>query len=98
MNNLFIVASGLEGLRTTLVDNWLGPAYLIVVAAMSIVFIKDREFRKLGAYFAIATIVAVLIYSTNALFGSNGSLKGTAEEVIKTIQTALPTSIMRLLR
>lgn len=91
--SLLVLGAGLSELYSTLVNDWLGPAYLITLAVFAIMFLKDREFRKLLSYVAIATIVAVLIFAGNALFGSNGSItraaKNTATKVSNIVRLPL---------
>ena len=80
--NLFF-AEGLMTLYEKFVDNWLGPIYLITVAIFSVVFLKDRKFRELFSFIAIATIVAILIFFTKTFFSKEGkittSVKSAAE-------------------
>ena len=45
--NTIVFAAGIGNLVSSIIDNWLGPAFLLFVAACAITFIKDREFRKL---------------------------------------------------
>lgn len=71
--NLFF-AKGIGNLYKELVENWLGPIYLIAVAIFAIVFLKDRKFRELFSFIAIATIVALLIFFTKELFGQKEGL------------------------
>lgn len=84
LNSLYL-AKGLSGLYDTLVSNWIGPAYLIGVAAFAIIFLKDREFRKLFAFLAIAAIVGILIFFTKDLFDKGGSFTKTVGETAKKV-------------
>lgn len=83
MNLLYAAGKGLDGLYTEFINNWLGPIYLIAVAVFSVVFLKDRKFRELFSFIAIATVVALLIFFTKDFFGSKGkvttNIKGAAE-------------------
>ena len=54
--NTIVFAAGIGNLVSNIIDNWLGPAFLLFVAACAITFIKDREFRKLFSYVGIATV------------------------------------------
>lgn len=86
MNNL-VVATGLQNLQTQFIQNWIGPAFLICVAFFAIMFIKEREFRKLASFVVIAAIVALLIYGGPKLFGESGKLKKAAEDIVDTVNT-----------
>lgn len=81
---IFALTGGLEALRKTVVTDWLGPAYLLGVAVMAIIFLKDREFRKLGAFIVIAGVVGALIFAAPELFGKDkGVTKGVTNAVKK---------------
>lgn len=90
MFNYFILA-GLDGLRSTLVQQWIGPAALIVIAFCAIKFLIDRNFRMLASFIVIGAIVAVLIYGTDTFFGQNGTLKKAVEDGAKQVQVISPT-------
>ena len=77
---------GLQDLQDTIINNWLGPVFIVAVAAFAIVFIKDRAWMKLLGFVGIAAIVGVLIFAGDAFFGDEGSLKGTAEGLAEDIK------------
>ena len=77
--NLFF-AEGLMTLYEKFVENWLGPIYLITVAIFSVVFLKDRKFRELFSFIAIATIVAVLIFFTKEFFSKQGKITSAVQK------------------
>lgn len=83
--NTIVFAAGIGNLVSNIIDNWLGPAFLLFVAACAITFIKDREFRKLFSYVGIATVVALLIYAGNWLFGKDGKLKKVGENIVEQV-------------
>lgn len=87
----YLILAGLDGLRSTLVQQWIGPAALIVIAACAIKFLIDRNFRMLASFVVIGAIVAVLIYGTDTFFGQNGTLKKAVEEGAKQVQVISPT-------
>ena len=74
MNMLLASAAnaGLGDLQKTLVSNWIGPAFFIVVAGFAIKFIVSRQFRELAGFLGIAAIVALLIFNAGGLFGTDG--------------------------
>lgn len=81
MDNLltFFATAGLGTLQSNLVSNWIGPAFLIVVAGLAIKFIISRQFRELAGFLAIAAVVGLLIFNAGGLFGSNGIFKNIAD-------------------
>mgnify|MGYP001060963827 CR=1 FL=1 len=91
MNSLVLLA-GLAGLQNTLVQNWIGPAFLIVIAALAIKFMIQRQFRELAGFLAIGAVVALLIYGTDSLFGENGIFKGIADAFANALNSDVNSS------
>ena len=87
----YLILAGLDTLRSTLVQQWIGPAALLVIAALSIKFLIDRNFRMLASFVIIGAIVAVLIYGTDLFFGQNVTFKKAVEEGAKQVQVISPT-------
>lgn len=80
MNLLYLAqGAGLGELQRNLVSNWIGPAFLIIVAGFAIKFIISRQFRELAGFLGIAALVALLVFSPEFLFGENGLFKSIAE-------------------
>ena len=79
------VHAGLGELSQNIIDNWIGPIFLVAIAAFAIVFIKDRAWMKLIGFVGIAAIVGVLIFAGDTFFGENGSLQGGAKDAGKSI-------------
>lgn len=69
---MFLGSAGLGDLQKTLVSNWIGPAFFIVVAGFAIKFIISRQFRELAGFLGIATVVGLLIFYSSGLFGTDG--------------------------
>lgn len=80
-----IFLSGLTEIYTDLTSNWIGPTFLIAVAAFSIYFIKNRQFRELGGFLAISAIVGVLVYAGSSLFGSGGTATKATSNLAKKV-------------
>lgn len=72
--NSIILTGGLSGLQSVLVQNWIGPVFLIIIAGLSVKFMMQRQFRELAGFLVIGAIVGVLIYGTGTLFGADGLL------------------------
>lgn len=85
MSQMISIYAGLGDLSENIISNWLGPIFLVAVAAFAIIFIKDRAWMKLIGFVGIAAIVGVLIFAGDTFFGENGSLKGVAEDAGKSI-------------
>lgn len=81
MNLLLLLLAGTGGLgtvQTNLVNNWIGPAFLIVVAGFAIKFLISRQFRELAGFLGIAAIVALLVFNAGDLFGETGIFRKIA--------------------
>jgi hypothetical protein len=80
-----IVGAGLTNLWESVRDNWIGPLFLAAVAIGAFMFIRSQQITKLIMFLVVASIVGVLIFFGDSLFGSNGALskmfKGTANSV-----------------
>lgn len=73
MNNMLMLGdAGLGTLQKSLVSNWIGPAFFIIVAGFAIKFIISRQFRELAGFLGIAAVVALLVFNANGLFGTGG--------------------------
>lgn len=81
MTNLFLY-NGLKAVSDNIIDNWIGPAFFIGVAFFAIIFIKDREFRKLLAFLAIAAIVGALIFFGREFFKKEGKVTTTVKNTV----------------
>lgn len=80
-----ILFAGLEGIVDEAIGNWLGPAFILGVAAFAIMFIKDRRWMQLVTFIAMAAIVGVLIFAGDSFFGQDKVFTKEAERVGKTL-------------
>lgn len=74
LNNLsfMVLDTGIGGKVGKIIGGYIGPVFIVVVAVIGVLLAKEREFRKLAAFFGIAAIVGVLIFKGNDLFGGGG--------------------------
>jgi len=79
MFQMLMPMAGLQGLKDSIINNWLGPVFIAGVAAFALLFIKDRSWTKLLGFVGIAAIVGVLIFSGDALFGNDKGLQKVAK-------------------
>lgn len=82
---MVVANQGLAGVQNNLVSNWVGPAFLIVVAVIAVKFVVSRQFRELAGFLAIAAIVALLVFNADSLFGSEGIFKNIADSFARLI-------------
>lgn len=80
-----IHAQGLSGFTTTVIDNWLGPVFILGIAAFAIMFIKNRQWTQLISFVGIAAVVGVLIFAGASFFGKDGNLTTAAEDVGRSV-------------
>lgn len=80
-----IVAKGLGGLQKDAIKYWIGPVFILAVAGMSIVFLKDRAWMKLISFLGIAAIVGILVFNGSDWFGDTGKLKDAAKSAGDTV-------------
>jgi hypothetical protein len=71
-----IMASGLSGLASSLIKNWIGPVFLVIVAVTAFGFIRSQAWTKLIAFVGIAALVGALIFFGSDLFGQGGVISG----------------------
>lgn len=84
--SMLLANAGLGALQRTLVSNWIGPAFFIIVAAVAIKFIVSRQFRELAGFLGIAAIAALLIFNASGLFGTNGVFYKIANSFSKALE------------
>lgn len=73
--------SGLKSVTDEALQNWIRPVFLVGVAVVAIIFIKDRAWMKLISFLGIAAIVGTIVFFGDSLFGSGGSLSGVGKRV-----------------
>lgn len=67
-----LLSGGVTALMDWLLSSWIGPIFFVVVAAVSITFLINRQFRMLWQFVAIAAVIGLLIFAGPWLFGSDG--------------------------
>lgn len=76
-------ASGFSQLKDSFINNWLGPIFILVVAAIAIKFVISRQFRELAGFLAIAAVVGLLVFAGDSIFGKSGYLSKMADGIGK---------------
>lgn len=72
--------AGLGGVTDMAINDWIAPAFFLVVAGFAIKFVIQRQFRELAAFLVIAAIVGLLIFNGDGLFGEGGIFYGVANK------------------
>lgn len=78
MSTLILLNGGLNPIYLKLVQNWIGPLFLLIIAGLSLKFMISRQFRELAGFLAIGAVVAIMIYGTGSIFGPDGLLTNIA--------------------
>ncbi len=79
------LGAGLSGLSDKLVNEWIGPIYIVIVAVVAITLLLKKEIRALVAFLVVAVICGLLVYFGKDLFGSGGKLTKSAKDAASTI-------------
>lgn len=91
-----IFAQGLSGLTSSLITNWIGPAFLLVIAGIAIVLAIRRQLMAFLSFALVGVLAAIFIYGGAALFGENGSLTKVGKDVAKEVNVVQPLDITEL--
>lgn len=90
MNTLYTITTAtyiadLSGVWSALVSHYIGPAIIIIVGAMSVMYLVKHQIRPMLVYLALAIIVAITIYAAPALLGQNSTLVKNGGEIARQI-------------
>lgn len=85
--NVLILAQGLTGVRDVLVNDWVGPGYVIAIGVVSLLFIKDRAWMKLFSFLGIAAVVAIPIFLGGELFSEDGGIVSSGKRIADQVNT-----------
>ena len=86
--NDLILGGGLTSVTNSLLTQWVQPVFILIVAAFALYFIKNRQFRELGAFVVIATIVGIMVFLGKDFFGQEGKLTSSVSKVAKGVNIA----------
>lgn len=75
----------LNNLVNGLINNWIGPAFILIVAVVGLTLAWKRKFNELAMFAGVAAVAALLIFFGPMLFGKDGILTGAGKEVIDTV-------------
>lgn len=80
---------GISTTTTNIAKNWIGPIFILGTAGMSLMFLKDREFRKLISFLVICGIIGLMIYAGDSLFGEKGLFTNMGAGVANEVKTGV---------
>lgn len=77
----------LSNLVDFVVNSWIGPAFVLIIAAVAIVLALKRQLAAFLSFAAIAVLAAIFIFFGNDLFGKNGNVTKASKSVAQKINT-----------
>lgn len=87
MFDLTLVAgAGLDGLGERVVNDWLGPLFLVAIAITGVVLAFKKQFRQAAVAAAVFVIAGIFIYFAGDFFGESGSLTGAGKSLANEVQ------------
>lgn len=88
MLNMLQTLDGLSSLTEWLLNSWVQPLFLLIVAAMALFLLKDKKMRELIIFLIFAAIVGVFVFLGNDIFGGNRGLTGVAKKAADKVNVA----------
>ena len=79
---IFVQGQGLGNLTNTVISDWLGPAFIAIIAVIAITLAVRKQVMGFLTFALIAVIASLLIFSGDSLFGEKGNLSGAGKSVI----------------
>lgn len=76
----FVQLAGISAIKKWLVDGYIGPAFLIVIAGVALTLMLNRQFRALIGFVGFCVVIALLIFGGDKLFGEDGAFTKSAKE------------------
>lgn len=75
----------LNSVWSGLVQQYIGPAIIIIVGFFAIKYLVAKDLRGAISFFALAIMVAIVVYAAPALIGQNSTLVKNGGEIAKQI-------------
>lgn len=63
------------------INSWIGPAFVLIIAAVAIVLAIKRQLAAFLSFAVMAVLAALFIFFGNDLFGKNGSISKAGKDV-----------------
>lgn len=94
MDLMFLMNSGLKDISNKLINNWIGPVFLLIVAAVAVKFVVNKQWRELAVTVLIAAVASVLIFAGGDLFGKGKGLTKSSQDLIKQVDGGSANTIL----
>lgn len=81
LNYMAVLGTLRDGMNS-FVNDWLGPAFLLIAIFMVVKMVANYSLTKLLGFLVFAILGSILIFRADGLLGSNGSLTRAGERVV----------------
>lgn len=83
----FLATFALSNLVDFVINSWIGPAFVLIIAGVAIVLALKRQLAAFLSFAAIAVLAAIFIFFGSDLFGKNGNISKAGKDVATKINT-----------
>lgn len=84
MNMITDIAT-LQDVWTSISTQWIGPLVFIIMGALSLKFLLNRQWSQFISFLGIGVMVAVIIYIAPTMFGQDSKLVNSVGTTVKQI-------------
>lgn len=75
----------MQDVWTSIVNKWIGPLVFIIIGALSLKFLLNRQWSQFISFLGIGIMVAVIIYIAPNMFGQDSQLVNSVGTTAKQI-------------
>ena len=83
--NIITDIATLQDVWTSVVNNWIGPLVFIIMGALSLKFLLNRQWSQFISFLGIGVMVAVVIYIAPKMFGQDSQLVNSVGTTVKQV-------------
>lgn len=83
--NIITDIATLQDVWTSISTQWIGPLVFIIMGALSLKFLLNRQWSQFISFLGIGVIVAVIIYIAPTMFGQDSKLVNSVGTTVKQI-------------
>jgi hypothetical protein len=79
----------MQNLVNSVITDWLGPILIVMIAALSLMFIVRKQWVSALSFAGLAIIVSLFVFFGPQLFGKSGNLTGVGNKLSQQINTVV---------
>ncbi|KAB8290355.1 hypothetical protein DSM100238_1867 [Bifidobacterium apri] len=83
--NIITDIATLQDVWTSISTQWIGPLVFIIMGALSLKFLLNRQWSQFISFLGIGIMVAVIIYIAPTMFGQDSKLVNSVGTTVKQI-------------